>query len=128
MSVVDVKNLLITTLNSTFVDSKTEESLYPIFLQGSLSDDDVYPPSFFTYWNNGTSDAMFYDNQENVCVWDLDLNFYSVDPDLVNSVLLTAKRELKKVGFIIDGSGYDVLSDEISHTGRGMNLYYRQKY
>ena len=120
MSVVDVKLLLLNTLNTIYKD-------YPVYLQGSMSDTDVYPTSFFTYWNNQTADAAFYDNQETETIWDFDLNFYSVDPLLVNTVLLTVKSELKKKGFIIDGSGYDVLSDEATHTGRGINPIYIQK-
>lgn len=117
---VDVKLLLLNTLNTTFQD-------YPVYLQGSMSDDDAYPASFFTYWNNDTSDNAFYDNTESQTIWDLDLNFYSNNPVLVNSVLLEAKSALKAVGFIIDGSGYDVISDETSHTGRGINLIYIQR-
>ena len=115
----DVKALLINTLSAEFD--------YPIYLQGSLSDDDEYPASFFTYWNNTTTDGGFYDNYETLTVWDLDLNFYSNDPSLVNSVLLEAKTLLKAVGFIPDGSGYDLISDEPTHTGRGMNLLFVER-
>ena len=117
---VDVKMLLINTLNTSFKD-------YPVYLQGSVSVDAVYPDNFFTYWNNDTSDEEFYDNVENRTDWDFDLNFYSNNPTLVNSVLVTAKAALKAVGFIVDGSGYDVLSDEPTHTGRGINLIYMQR-
>ena len=55
------------------------------------------------------------------------MNFYSNDPLLVNTVLLEAKQMLKAVGFIPDGSGYDVVSDEPTHTGRGMNFSFIQK-
>lgn len=115
---MDVKQLLIDTL---------ESFNYPIILQGSLSNEDKYPDSFFTFFNNETSDDAFYDNKEFQTIWDFDLNFYSTDPELVNSVLLEAKRLLKAQNFIIDGAGYDVLSDEVTHTGRGMNLIYIQK-
>jgi hypothetical protein len=46
---------------------------------------------------------------------------------LVNTVLLQAKAALKAVGFIPDGSGHDVMSDEPTHTGRGMTLYFIEK-
>ena len=114
------KELLISTLTDNF---KT----YPVYLQGSLSNDDVYPDSFFTYWNNDTLDVSFFDNEPSVVIWDFDLNFYSLDPDLVNTVLLTAKTLLKQAGFIPDGSGHDVASDEDTHTGRGIGLMYMQK-
>lgn len=116
---VDVKLLLINTL--------TEEYGFPVYLQGSMSDDTSYPDSFFTYWNNITSDSAFYDNTETKTIWDLDLNFYSNNPVLVNTMLLEVKSLLKSKGFIIDGSGYDVISDEVTHTGRGLNLLFIQR-
>lgn len=114
---VDVKLLLINTLNATF-------ATYPVRLQGSFSDSEVYPDDFFTYWNNDTNDSAFYDNAESETIWNFDLNFYSNNPLHVNSVLVEAKSALKAVGFIVDGTGYDVISDEPSHTGRGINLIY----
>lgn len=116
---VDVKLLLINTLDDAFH--------YPVIQQGSLSTEDAYPDSFFTFWNNSTTDDAFFDNTETETIWDFDLNFYSTDPVLVNTVLLTAKKLLKSVGFIPDGSGYDVLSDEHTHTGRGINLLYIER-
>lgn len=99
---------------------------YPIRRQGSLGENEKYPESFFTFWNNSSYDEMFYDNQEHSTVWDFDLNFYSVDPILTNTILLKAKEFLKKEGFIVDGKGYDVASDEPTHTGRGINALYIQ--
>ena len=92
-----------------------------------MSDDEAYPDSFFTFWNNYSDDQAFYDNAETQTVWNFDLNFYSNDPTLVNTVLLAVKAELKKVGFIPDGSGHDVLSDEETHTGRGLTLLFLEK-
>ena len=112
---MDVKGLLIETLQSFN---------YPIYLQGSLSDDDEYPDSFFTFFNNGTSDDRFYNNTETCVIWDLDLNIYSIDPSIVNSTLRTVKPLLKAAGFIVEGLGYDIPSDQPSHTGRGINLIY----
>jgi hypothetical protein len=94
---------------------------YPVFLQGSLSEDEAYPQSFFTFWNNDSYDNNHYDNNPISYTWNFDVNFYSVDPELVNSMLLQAKTLLKQNGFIISGQGYDVASDEPTHTGRGMN-------
>lgn len=115
----DVKLLLLNTLDETFH--------LPVYLQGSLSDSDDYPAAFFTYFNNYTDDDAFYDNNEHQVIWNFDLNFYSNDPVLVNTILLQAKAALKAVGFIPDGSGHDVLSDEVTHTGRGLTLLFIQK-
>lgn len=116
---MDVKTLLINTLDEAFH--------LPIYLQGSMSDDDVYPDSFFTFWNNDTDDSAFYNNTETQTIWDFDLNLYSNDPAVVNTILLQAKTLLKGVGFIPDGSGYDVVSDEPTHSGRGINLLFIER-
>ena len=102
---------------------KTLEPLgYPILQQGSMSEDDTYPNSFFTFWNNASDGEGYYNDEEHYYVWSFDLNFYSIDPSLINAKLLEAKSLLKAQGFITSGKGYDVLSDEISHTGRGINI------
>lgn len=110
---VNMKDLLIQTIQTMG---------YPIILQGSLGKDEAYPDSFFTFWNNDTPGNEFYDNEEHSYIWDFDLNFYSNDPTLVNTKLLEAKTKLKNAGFIVTGKGYDVASDEPTHTGRGINV------
>lgn len=95
---------------------------YPVFLQGSLDENEAYPESFFTFWNNDSYDNNHYDNNPVSYTWNFDVNFYSIDPELVNTMLLNAKTLLKQNGFIITGKGYDVASDEPTHTGRGMNV------
>lgn len=114
----DVKQLLIDTISSFN---------YPVKQQGSMSDSDEYPDSFFTFFNNETNDDNFFDNQETITIWDFDLNIYSIDPEVVNTTLLEAKPLLKAAGFIVNGVGYDVLSDEETHTGRGINVLYIEK-
>ena len=108
-----MKDLLIETLD-TFG--------YPVILQGSLGKDEAYPESFFTFWNNDSYDGNHYDNDAVSYVWDFDVNFYSTDPALVNLKLIEAKTKLKQQGFIVSGKGYDVASDEPTHTGRGINV------
>lgn len=113
-----MKNLLINTLSSLG---------YPVKLQGSIEKNEQYPESFFTFWENDSYDGSHYDNNPINYIHNFDVNFYSIDPTLVNTVLLEAKTELKKVGFIMTGKGYDVPSDEPTHTGRGMNALIIEK-
>lgn len=108
-----MKDLLIKTLKPL---------KFPIIEQGSLGKDEKYPDSFFTFWNNETYNNNFYDNKENETIWNFDLNFYSIDPELVNTKLLEAKKLLKEKDFIVTGKGYDIASDEPTHTGRGINV------
>lgn len=94
---------------------------YPVYRQGSLTADDVYPATFFTFWNNAVDDGGHYDDAAVNYIWNFDVNVYSTEPELVNTLLLAAKTKLINNGFIIGGAGYDVASDEITHTGRGIN-------
>lgn len=114
-----MEDLLIKTLENAFN--------YPVRLQGSLEPNEKYPDSFFTYWNNTADGSSFYDNDEGAILWDYDLNFYSSDPELVNSILLEAKTHLKAAGFTVSGGGHSVASDEPTHTGRGITVLYRQE-
>lgn len=100
---------------------------YPVILQGSIDQDEAYPESFFTFWNNDTTDGSHYDNEAISWIWSFDVNFYSTDPTQVNEMLLNAKRLLKANGFIIGGKGHDVFSDEPTHTGRGMTALYVER-
>lgn len=97
---------------------------YPVYRQGSLSNDATYPDSFFTFWNNQSPDHAFYDNTEYGTEWDFEVNFYSNDPDLTYSKLLEAKTLLKQNGWVVPGKGHDVMSDEPSHSGRGISALF----
>lgn len=99
---------------------------FPVFLQGSLEPEIRYPDSFFTFWNNDTYDGNHYNDDTKTYIWNFDINFYSTNPVLVNNVLVQVRDLIKRNGFIVSGVGYDVGSDEITHTGRGMNALYIQ--
>lgn len=113
-----MEDLLISTL---------EALNYPVRLQGSLLPNENYPDNFFTFWNDAADGASFYSNDEHSIIWQYSLNFYSVDPVLVSSKLLEAKKLLKSAGWIVSGAGYSVMSDEPTHTGRGITIRYRQE-
>ena len=97
---------------------------HPVRLQGSFTENEKYPSHFFTIWNNSTDDGNHYDNEAVSYVWSFSIYFYSTDPELVNTVLLDAKRRLKKEGWIINGKGYDVPTDEPTHTGRAIDALF----
>lgn len=100
---------------------------YPVRLQGSLAKDEKYPKSFFTFWNNETEDQAHYDNDAIAYVWDFTIYFFSTDPALVNTVLRSAISDLKAAGWIISGRGYDAPTDEVSHTGRAVDILYIER-
>lgn len=94
---------------------------YPVRLQGSLAENEAYPASFFTFWNNSSDDGSHYDNNPINYVWDFEVNFYSTDPGLVYTTIEAARVALKQNGFIISGKGSSAYSDEPTHTGRSIN-------
>lgn len=114
-------------LKQRLVDVLGDKFKFPVIQQGSLLDDEAYPADFFTFWNSNSTSAQFYDDDEYATIWEFELNFYSNNPEHVNSYLLLAKKELKALGWIIDGKGYDVRSDEPTHTGRGILMTYLEK-
>lgn len=99
---------------------------YPVFEQGSLNEDDAYPDSFFTFWNDGTTDGEAYDNDAVFIVWNFTVYFYSVDETEVNTILPKLRKLLKQNGWIPEGVGYDVPSGEITHTGRAIDVRFKQ--
>ena len=98
------------------------ESLkYPVYRQGSVS---VYPPAFFTFWNYDTPDHAYYDNNPYGTAWNFGVYFYAEDPSLTYSVVDAARTALRAAGWIVPSRVFDATSDEPTHTGRGLNVYY----
>lgn len=99
---------------------------YPVYRQGSMSNDEKYPSTFFTFWNNDSPDHAHYDNNEYGTNWDFTIYVYSENPILTYSLILDAKRAFKAAGWIAPSKGFDVDSDQPTHTGRGLEVYFLQ--
>lgn len=97
---------------------------YPVYRQGSMSDDEEYPETFFTFWNNNSPNHSHYDNDEYGTAWDFNIYVYSSNPTLTYSVLADARTALKKAGWITPSKGFDVGSDKATHTGRGLEIFF----
>ena len=98
------------------------ESLkYPVYRQGSVS---VYPPCFITFWCYDTPDHAYYDNQSYGTAWQFGVYVYADDPALTYSLIDDIRTLLKAAGWIVPSRGFDATSDEPTHTGRGLNIYY----
>ena len=113
------KQILIEALTLLgFEDGKT------IFLQGTMNPEAAYPAEFVTFWTNYTEDNSHYDNATNSVDWNFSVMYYAEDAALVNTKPLEIAKALKQRGFVQQGKGQDVLSDEITHTGWALEFTY----
>lgn len=100
---------------------------YPVFLQGSILPEQEYPDSFITFFTLSSDDKEHFDNEVSAWSWLFQVAFYSADPELVESVPATIRKTLKNAGFIPQGKGIDILSDEPTHTGWVQEFYFIER-
>jgi hypothetical protein len=112
---MNVKTILINVL---------KEFGYPVFLQGSLNQNESYPDSFITFWTDYTADNSHYDDAVHSVDWSFSVIFYSKDANLVNEKPFEIRAALIEAGFIAQGKGQDIPSDEPTHTGWAMDFRY----
>ena len=103
---------------------KLSELGYPVYLQGSLAENEQYPDSFITFLTLDSPDVAHYDDMAIGTAWEYQIAFYSNDPLLVASIPKVIKVKLKGAGFIPQGNGRDLPSDEPTHTGWVNNYIY----
>ena len=97
---------------------------YPVILHGSMAEDEAFPDSFITFYTLDAPEAAAFDNDTALTVWQYQVNFYSNDPALVESEPKRIRAALKLAGFIPQGKGRDLPSDEPTHTGWTCDYYY----
>ena len=98
---------------------------FPVYMQGSIGED--YPDNFFTFWERPSHDGSHYDNDAVSCIYEYDVNFYSVNPDYPYKYIRDVKKRLKENHFILSGNGYPVASDVETHTGRGIQAIFLER-
>lgn len=100
---------------------------YPCWLMHTMPAEEVYPESFFTFLAIDAPFSAHYDNGPHAVIWSFWIGFYSSDPEKVESVPLELARRLIAAGWIVEGLGEDVQSDEPTHTGRRLTVHYIQR-
>ena len=89
----------------------------PVYKQGSMSDDEIYPETFITFWNSNSADHSHYDNDNYGVTWDYQISVYSSDPTQTYSLI-------EDIRWTVPGKGYDTTSDEPTHTGRAIEAIF----
>lgn len=116
-----MKRYIIDTLASCgFVEGKT------LVLQGTYNPDEPYPDTFVTFWVNSTADNTHFENIVSSVDWDISVILYSNDPATVNTKPDEIRAAMRAAGFIPQGKGQDVPSDEPTHTGWTMDFRYTE--
>lgn len=98
-----------------------------VFLQGTRNPEEAYPPELLTFWTNSTAFRAHYDNEADSVNWNFYVMYYADDPMLVNTKPRQIAAALKAAGFVQQGFGHDILSDEKTHTGWAMEFTYSEK-
>ena len=98
-----------------------------VYLQGTMNPDEQYPAEFVTFWIPSTEDGAHYDNAVAAVDWTVYVIYYSSDPTQVNTKPFEIAADLKAAGFVQQGKGNDILSDEPTHTGWTMDFVYPEK-
>ena len=98
-----------------------------VYLQGSMNPDKAYPAEFVTFFVNYTDDISHYDNAVHIVGWHFAVIYYSNDPTLTNTKPFKIAAALKAAGFVQQGKGSDILSDEPDFTGWAMDFIYPEK-
>jgi hypothetical protein len=101
-----------------------ESFKYPVYRQGSMSDEERYPETFITFWNNDSPDHAHYDNTNYGTSWNYNVFVYSSNPEKVYELLSNIRTALKAASWVVPSQGMDVNSDEATHTGRTIEVYY----
>ena len=96
----------------------------PVFRQGSMNNEAKYPETFITFWNNEAYDHAYYDNGDYLTNWSFNVYIYSTSANTAYQLTAEIRGALKSRGWIVPTKGYDVMSDEETHTGRGLDCYY----
>lgn len=105
-----------------------EEIGLPYSRQGSYAPDDNYPSSFFTFWNYDTPEDGFFDNESHKAIWLWYIYFYTNDAFLLYSKMDEFIALAKRDGFIIEGKGNDIQSDQPNFIGRVVRISYIENY
>lgn len=90
---------------------------YPVFLHGTLGENEPFPDTFITYTTVDSPDAFPFDDTPTHTVWAYQIIIYSNDRQTLEQIAAASRTALKAAGFIPQGKGRDIPSEETTHTG-----------
>lgn len=111
-------DLLMQTLESTG---------FSVYLQGSIAPEQDYDESFITYQIIDSPLQDFFDDEPTGTQWKVNVIFYTSRADLLYTVPVDIFKKLTSAGFIPQGKGFNVPSDEPTHNGFGNDYLYFER-
>lgn len=99
-----------------------EEMGLPYWLMHQMPADEKYPSSFFTYLTTDAPFIEYHDNKPMAISWAFMIGFYTDDPGIMDITIIRLMNKLQATGWIVEGPGEDVESDEPTHTGRRLTI------
>lgn len=110
------QKLIAALVKCGFIEGET------LVLQGTLDPAQPYPDDFVTIWTDYTADNSHFDNVVNSVDWNFTVIYYSNDPEKIATKPIEIIAALRAAGFVPQGKGQDIPSDEPTHTGWAMEF------
>lgn len=95
----------------------------PVYLQGSLAEDEELPNNFITFFTIDSPSVADFDNKTALTAWRYQVTNYGKFPKQVAEYAGKIRETLKAAGFIPIGKGRDLLSSEPDFTGWTCDFY-----
>lgn len=100
---------------------------YEVGRQGSYAEREL-PDTLITYNIADITDTRHYDNQPAIAGWDIEVNLYSTDPELIDNMPAMISAALLGAGFTRSGKGRDGGMDKSTgHYAWYMDFYYTER-
>lgn len=100
---------------------------FPVYIQGTMGEDEPYPNDFLTYWITDSQGNTYYDNAANTTDWSVNVIFYTNNIEKIKTVIPQLVKSLEENGFLINGKGQMIASDEETHIGWIVEALYAEK-
>ena len=104
-----------------------EKTGFPVYLQGTIAQEKEYDESFITYQITDSPLQDFLDDDATGTQWEINVIFYTSRADLLYSAPADIFAQLKAAGFIPQGKGFNIPSDEPTCNGYGNDFLYYER-
>ncbi len=96
----------------------------PYYRQGSLTEDDDIPESYYTFWNTSTTDLSHYDNEPHRIEWTWQVWSFTDNAEDIYGIMDNLINAAVTAGFIAVGKGKDTATVSPAVYGREITLKY----